>query len=155
MASKPGTVKEFLNTLPADRRTDIEAVRKVILENLPPGYEESAGSGMLLYSVPLSACPDTYNGQPLSYAALSSRKGYMTLHLMPLYGNESAEQRLRRRFEERGKKLDMGKACVRFKAVDDLPLDVIGEVIASHPVDKWIGVYRASREPAERPKARK
>ena len=147
MASKPATVEEFMNSLPEDRRSSIERVRKVIVDNLPQGYQESMGMGMLMYSVPLSVCPDTYNGQPLCYAALSSHKSYMSVHLMQLYGDKKAEERFRSEFKARGKKLDMGKACVHFKAADDLPLDVIGDVIASISVEKWISVYRASRKP--------
>lgn len=148
MATKPATVDEFMDSIPADRRSAMERVRKVILDNLPKGYQESLGMGMLMYSVPLSVLPDTYNGHPLCYAALSSHKSYMSVHLMPLYGDKNAEQRFRSQFKARGKKLDMGKACVHFKAADDLPLDVIGDVIASHPMEKWVSVYRASRTPA-------
>ena len=148
MPTKPATVQEFMKSLPDDRRSAIERVRKVILDNLPAGYQEGMGMGMLMYSVPLSVCPDTYNGQPLCYAALSSHKTSMSVHLMPLYGDKKAEKDFRSRFKERGKRLDMGKSCVRFKDADDLPLDVIGKVIASYPVEKWVSVYRASRTPA-------
>ncbi|HEY7496941.1 MAG TPA: DUF1801 domain-containing protein [Vicinamibacterales bacterium] len=148
MPTRPTTVQEFMNSLSDDRRSAIETVRKVIVDNLPRGYEESMGMGMLMYSVPLSVCPDTYNGHPLCYAALSSHKSYMSIHLMPLYADKKAEQRFRSQFKASGKKLDMGKACVHFKAADDLPLDVIGGVIASIPMDKWVSVYRSSRKPA-------
>jgi hypothetical protein len=148
MANTPATVQEFMDSLPEDRRSSIETVRKVIVDNLPKGYEETMGMGMLVYAVPLSICPDTDNGQPLWYAALSSRKSYMSIHLMPLYADKKAEARFRSDFKARGKKLDMGKACVHFKAADDLPLDVIGGVIASIPVEKWVSVYRSSRKPA-------
>ena len=145
MPSKPTTVQEFMDSIPEDRRAAMEQVRKVIVDNLPKGYQEGMGLGMIMYSVPLSVLPDTYNGQPLCYAALSSHKSYMSVHLMALYGDKQAEQRFRSQFKERGKKLDMGKACVHFKAADDLPLDVIGEVIASHPLERWVSVYRSSR----------
>src|SRR5262245_26607928 len=147
MPGKPATVHEFMSSLSEDRRSSIEKVRRVILDNLPKGYEEGMGMGMLMYSVPLSVCPETYNGHPLLYAALSSRKSYMSVHLMPLYGDKKAEERFRFEFKERGKKLDMGKACVHFKVADDLPLDVIGGVIASYPMEKWVRVYQASRTP--------
>jgi hypothetical protein len=154
MTAKPGTVKDYLSSLPGDRRTAIEAVRRVILEHLPEGYEEATGAGMLTYQVPLAVLPDTYNGQPLWYVALGSTKGYMTVHLMPLYSDAAAQKAFRARFEASGKKLDMGKACVRFKSIDDLALDAIGDVVASFPVDAWVSVYRQSRTKAPSKKAR-
>ena len=89
--------------------------------------------------------PDTYNGHPLWYAALASQKNYYTLHLMSVYGSADRTGRLQKEFAKRGKRLDMGKACVRFKSLDDLPLDVIGDVIAATPLDDFVAAYHASR----------
>jgi hypothetical protein len=139
------TPSEYLKSLPADRRKAITEVRKVILEHLPAGYEEQISAGMLAYVVPFSRLADTYNGHPLWYVALASQKNYMALHLMSLYGDASTEQWFRAQFKARGKKLEMGKACVRFTSLDDLPLDVIGETIAKVPIDTWIKVYQQSR----------
>jgi hypothetical protein len=136
---------QFVRSLPQDRRAAIETVRKVILDNLPQGYEESFIAGMLMYSVPLKRLPDTYNGHPLCYAALASQKNYMSVYLMSAYGDKGTDQWLRTEFKRRGKKLDMGKSCIRFKSVDDLPLDVIGEAIAKVPIDAWIKMYQQSR----------
>jgi hypothetical protein len=136
---------DYVKSLPPDRRAAIETVRKVILDNLPQGYEEYFLAGMLMYSVPLKRLPDTYNGHPLAYAALASQKNYMSVYLMSAYGDKKTDQWLRAEFQRRGKRLDMGKSCIRFKSVDDLPLDVIGEAIAKTPVDAWIRVYRQSR----------
>jgi hypothetical protein len=138
-------VKDYLNSLPADRRTQIEKVRNVILENLPKGYQESVSWGMLSYEVPLSTYPDTYNGRPLSYAALASQKNYMSVYLTNISGDDAAETWFRSRYEASGKKLDMGKSCVRFKNVDDLPLEVIGEAIARTPVDEFVRVAEKAR----------
>jgi Domain of unknown function (DU1801) len=140
------TPQQYLASLPDERRTAIEAVREVILDNLPKGYEESIGMGMLMYSVPLSRCPDTYNGHPLLYVALASQKNYMSLYLMSVYGHKPTEQWFREQFKARGKKLDMGKSCVHFKTIDDLPLDVIGETVAKVPVDTWVSLYQQSRK---------
>ncbi|HET7218164.1 MAG TPA: DUF1801 domain-containing protein [Vicinamibacterales bacterium] len=148
MASKPTTVKEYLASLPNDRRAAMEQVRKVIVDNLPKGYEEGTALGMLMYSVPLSVLPNTYNGQPLCYAALASQKNYMSVHLMPLYGDKKTEAWFRSEFKARGKKLDMGKSCVRFKNVDDLPLDLIGDVIRKFPMAQWVSLYEQSRASA-------
>jgi Domain of unknown function (DU1801) len=140
------TAAEYLASLPPDRRKSIAAVRKVILGNLPKGYEESIGIGMLMYCVPLSRCPDTYNGHPLCYVALASQKNYMSLYLMSVYGHKPTEQWFREQFKARGKKLDMGKSCVHFKTLDDLPLDVIAETVARVPVDTWVSLYQQSRK---------
>jgi hypothetical protein len=152
MPAKATTVQEYLESLPTDRRAAIADVRRVILERLPPGYEEASAAGMLTYQVPLSVLPDTYNGHPLWYIALASQKNYMTVHLMPLYADAKAEQAFRAQVKARGKKLDMGKACVRFKSVDDLALDAIGDVVAKYSVETWVSVYRQSRKTAPAPK---
>ena len=101
-----------------------------------------------MYGVPLKRFPDTYNGHPLCYAALASQKNYMSVYLMNVYGHKETEEWFRAAFKTRGKKLDMGKSCVRFKALDDLPLDVIGEAVAKVPMEKWITLYEQSRKPS-------
>src|SRR5438477_405439 len=121
------TADEYVESLPPDRRAMISAVRKVVKKNLPKGYAEGVHYGMIYYHIPLSRFPETYNGQPLCYAGLASQKNYCTLHLMGAYGDTASLGRLRNGFAQAGKKLDMGKACVRFKRVDDLALDAIGE----------------------------
>jgi Domain of unknown function (DU1801) len=146
MKSNATTVKGYLESLPAERREAIETVRRVILDNLPKGYEESMSLGMLAYSVPLSRLPDTYNGQPLWYAALASQKNYMAVYLMTVYGDKKMEQWFRSRYKACGKKLDMGRSCIRFRKVDDLPLDLIGEAIAKVPLDAWVERYKQSRQ---------
>lgn len=145
MQSTAPTVEEYLESLPADRREAIEAVRAVICENLPEGYEEGMQYGMIGYYIPLSRYPNTYNGQALGYVALASQKNYMSLYLMGVYGNEERERSFREGFASRGKKLNMGKSCVRFKKLDDLPLDVIGETIAQISVEDYLRWYEASR----------
>ena len=155
-AKSTASVKAYLATLPAERRAAIERVRKVIVDNLPPGYQEGTALGMLMYSVPLSVLPNTYNGQPLCYTALASQKNYMSIHLMPLYGDRETEAWFRGAFKARGKKLDMGKSCVRFKSVDDLPLDLIADVVRKYPMAQWVRLYeqsRASARPARKASA--
>jgi len=146
MKSKTKTVREYLEALPEERRAAINAVRKVILNNLPSGYEEAMSAGCIAYQVPLAVLPKTYNGHPLWYAALASEKSYMSLHLMTVYGHKPTENWLREQFKASGKKLDMGKACIRFRKLEDLPLDVIGEVIARVPLEKYVQIYQASRK---------
>jgi len=144
-ARVPTTVKAFLAHLPPERRGDVERVRDVIREHLPRGYEEAVVRKMLVYQVPLERYPDTYNGHPLWYVALASEKSYLSLHLMSVYADAAQASRLRDGFKAAGKKLDMGKACVRFRAADDLALDVIGEIVAALPVDRWVAIAQAAR----------
>ena len=135
-------VSTFLANLPADRRREVERVREVVLRHLPAGYEEAISKNMLVYQVPLERYSDTYNGQPLWYVALASGKSYLSLHLMPVYGDSGLARRLADGFQAAGKKLDMGKACIHFKTADDLALDVVGQIVAAVPADRWVKIAR-------------
>lgn len=139
------TPEEYLAGLPDDKRPAIAGVRDVILRNLPKGYRETVGYGMLTYCVPLARYPDTYNGQPLCYAALAAHKSYCALYLMSAYGDPDEARWLAREFEKAGKKLDMGKSCLRFRSPDDLPLDAIGSIIARTSPEDFVRRYEASR----------
>ncbi len=143
--SEATTVEEYLDELADDRRATLEAVRDVVRANLPDGYEETVQFGMISYVVPLERYPKTYNRQALQYAALASQKNYVSLYLMNVYGNEETESWFVNSYRASGKRLDMGKACVRFKRIDDLPLDLIGETIARTPVDDFIALYEKAR----------
>ena len=141
--SKATTVSQYLAELPADRRTLIAAVRKIIKANLPAGYQESVVPGVLCYSVPLSVLPDTYNGHPLWYVALAAQKNHCSLYLMSVYGDSAKATAFKTAFAKAGKKLDMGKACIRFRTLDDLPLDVIAQTIAATPMASYVTMYQA------------
>ena len=143
--SKATTVEEYLDELADDRRETVEAVRDVVNANLPDGYEETVQFGMISYIVPLERYPKTYNRQALQYAGLASQKNYVSLYLMNVYGDQETERWFLDRYKASGKRLDMGKSCVRFKSVDDLPLDLVGEAIARTPVDAYIAVYETAR----------
>lgn len=145
MRSTASTPEEYLAELPADRSASLSTVRAVIRKHLPKGYEEAVNWGMITYQVPVQRLPATYNKQPLCYVSLAAQKNYNALYLMSVYGDEAHAAKLRAAFEKSGKKLDMGKSCVRFRSADDLPLDTIGEIVASVPVEKWIEIYQASR----------
>ena len=145
MQSDAASVRAYLAELPEDRREIVEAVRAVILEHLPSGFEEGMQYGMIGYYVPLERYPVTYNGQPLGVAALASQKRHLSLYLMGIYGDDGESSWFRERWAETGKKLDMGKSCVRFRRLDDLALDVVGEAIARTSVDDFIAVYERSR----------
>lgn len=143
MKSDASTAREYLDELPDDRRAVVSAVRDVVVRNLPEGYTESVGYGMLCYGIPLERYPDTYNKQPLSYVALAAQKNYYALYLT--CADAAQTEWLRDEFAKAGKRLDMGKSCVRFKKLEDLPLDVIGRAVASTPPDDFIAQYEASR----------
>ncbi len=160
MQSKAATVDAYLAELPADRREAILTVRDCVLKNLDSKYEEGMSYGMIGYYVPHSVYPAGYHcdpRQPLPFANLASQKNYMSLYLMSIYDEASAES-FRAAWAKTGKKLDMGKCCIRFKRLEDLALDVIGAAIKSMPVDKFVRQYEAllgeSRD-ATRPAAKK
>jgi hypothetical protein len=164
MPSKAATVDQFLAELPPDRREAIQAVRETILANLDSDYREGIAYGMIGYVVPHEVFPAGYHckpEQPLPLACLASQKGYMTLHMMSLYigGDGREEPELARWFRQAwaktGKKLDMGKACIRFKKVDDLALDVIGEAFRRMPAKKYVEVYTSVLDSRDRKGAAK
>ena len=145
MQSEANTVEEYLAELPDERREMVETVRQVILENLPDGYEEAMNWGMITYQVPLETYPDTYNGKPLMYAALASQKNHVSLYLTGIYMDEEARETFKAAYKATGKRYDAGKSCVRFKKVDDLPLSLIGETIASLEVDEFVARMKQIR----------
>lgn len=148
MRSKATTVDEYLAELPAERRHAIETVRETMLANLPEGYRESMSWGMISYEVPLDVKPDTYNGQPLMYAALASQKSYMSVYLSAIYSDPASRDRFEKAYRATGKRYDVGKSCVRFRKLEDLALDVIADAVAAVPVDRFIGMYERGRRQA-------
>jgi hypothetical protein len=154
MQSEAVTVEAYLRSLPDDRRLAIGAVRDVILKNLDSSYEEGMQYGMIGYYVPHRVYPRGYRcdpKQPLPFASLASQKNYMSLYLMSVYcgcvddspANEHARW-FREAWARTGKKLDMGKACIRFKKVESLALDVIGEAVKRVPASRYIEFCEAS-----------
>ncbi len=146
MQSKAKTVDEYIAQLPQNRRGAIQKVRTTILKNLPKGYQEGMQFGMIGYYIPLSRYPETYNGQALGVAGLANQKNYMAVYLMAVYGNSKIEKWFTDEYARSGKKLDMGKCCVRFKTLDDLPLDLIGKVVSKVTPEEYIKLYEASRK---------
>ena len=142
MVSSPATtVSQYIASLPPDRKKAIETVRRTVKKNLPKGYVETIQYGMISYVVPLSRFPDTYNGQPLAVASLASQKTYMSIYLMGVYGDDGTREKFEKAYKKSGKKLDMGKSCLRFRSADDLALDVIGDVIRSVSVETFLEQY--------------
>ena len=145
-SSKATTVDAYLEELPPERRAIVASVRDLVHRNLPEGYRETMNWGMISYELPLERYPNTYNKQPLGYAALAAQKNSYTLYLSFIYQNDKQKKWLEREFKKAGKKLDMGKSCLHFKRLEDLPLDVIAQAIASTPPDEFIEQYEASRK---------
>jgi hypothetical protein len=154
VSSKAATVQEYLDELPDERRAVVSTVRKTIRKNLPSGYHEGMLWGMITYTVPLERFPDTYNGQPLCYVALAAQKSHFAVYMNGAYQSQSARERLEEGFRKAGKKLDMGSSCVRFKKLEDLPLDVIGDAVAKVPVEKFLAGYQEAK-PATKTGAKK
>jgi hypothetical protein len=156
MQSKATTVAQYLAELPEDRRKAIEAVRQVVLKNLDKDYEEGIQYGMIGYFVPHRVYPAGYHcdpKQPLPFAALASQKNHMSLYLMCVYGQSGHASWFQQEWAKTGKKLDMGKSCVRFKKIDDLALDVIGEAIRRVPAKKYIEICESSLARADEQKS--
>lgn len=139
--SKAKSVDEYLSELPQDRRVAINEIIQVIRSNLPKGYDENMNWGMVCYEIPLADYPDTYNKQPLMYAAVASQKNYMSVYLTNVYIDNDLTQNFLDDYAKSGKKLDMGKSCIRFKKLEDLPLEVIGKYIAATPPAKYTKLF--------------
>ena len=140
--SSAPTAAEYLAELPADRREALEAVRQVILTHLPDGLVETMAWGMICYVVPRDTFGDTYNGQPLVHTALANQKQYMSLYLHSIYGDEAMRERFEAAYLATGKRYDVGKSCVRFRRLEDLPLDVVGETIESASAEDLIAQHQ-------------
>jgi len=139
------TMHDYLESLPEDRIEVIAEVRYLINRKLPRGYRETIVNGTIVWYVPLEACP-TGNGQPLTYAALANEKKYMALYLMTVYSDPRAEKAFRAAFAKAGKRLDMGKSCVRFRRLADLHMPAIGRAIEACSMEEFIRRARAVRE---------
>ena len=138
MKSTATTIVEYLDEMPEDRREAITKVRDTILKNLPKGFEEALNWGMITYQVPLEVYPETYNKKPLMYAALANQKNHMAVYLTGIYMDENLNQDFEAKYRETGKRYDVGKSCVRFRKLEDLPLELIGESIRAIPLEEFI-----------------
>lgn len=144
------TVSAYLDELPTERRAGIEVVREAILTNLPAGYEEVMQWGMISYVIPLSRYADTYNKLPLALASLANQKNYMAVYLNNVYGDSGVESWFMESYRATGKRLDMGKSCVRFRMIEDLPVELIGQAVAQTSVEALIATYVEARQAAAR-----
>jgi uncharacterized protein YdhG (YjbR/CyaY superfamily) len=147
MKSDATSVEAYLAELPEERRDAISAVREVILAHLPEGYREGMNWGMIAYEVPLDVYPETYNGQPLMYAALASQKNHMAVYLTGIYMNDADREEFEEAYRSTGKRFDVGKSGVRFRRLDDLPLDLIGDWIGRLPMTEFVERVEAVHSP--------
>lgn len=138
VSSEATSVAQYLAELPEGRREGIEQVYQVIRDNIPEGYEETMNWGMISWQVPLSLEPKTYNGEPLFFCALANQKRHMAIYMMSIYCDQTKLARILAGYEEIGRKPDMGKSCIRFTKVENLPLEIIGELIAESSIEDFI-----------------
>lgn len=141
--SAAATVEEYLAELPEERRAVVSAARDLVRRHLPDGFEERMNWGMICWELPLAVHPDTYNRQPLAVAALAAQKRYCALYLT--VAGAEGEARLREAFAAAGKKLDLGKSCLRFRRFEDLVPEAVGEVLAAIGPRELVARYEASR----------
>lgn len=144
--SKTQTVEDYLKALPEYRREIISEMRDLILDHIPDGYRETISWGMINYEIPLEKYPDTYNDQPLSYIGLAAQENHNALYLMSVYQDEELSDWMKEQFEQAGKRLDMGRSCIRFQTINDLPLDAITDIIGHQTPDEFIEAYEESRK---------
>ncbi|HEX4976875.1 MAG TPA: DUF1801 domain-containing protein [Nocardioides sp.] len=145
MHSDAPTVEDYLAALPAGRREALTAIRDTVNANLDDGFAEGMEYGMVTWGVPLERYPTTYNGKPLGVVSLASQKNHMALYLMCLYADDGLEEWFRQQYAARGMKLDLGKSCVRFRSLDEVPLDVLAALLRRVTPEQHIARYEESR----------
>lgn len=149
MQSKATTVREYLASLPSDRRAAIERIREVMLANVGPDVDEGMTYGMIGYYIPHRVYPAGYHCKPetpVPYAGIASQKQYISIYLMPFYRSDDVTW-LQQEWKRAGKKLDMGKCCIRIKQIEDLPLDVLAAAVRRVPGLAFLAHYQASLDP--------
>ncbi len=147
MQSNAQTPDQYIEELPEDRKIAISSLRKVILENLPEGFQETMSYGMIGYVVPHSLYPSGYHctpNLPLPFLNIASQKNFIAVYHMLVYSDPNINQWFVNEFPKHSKaKLDMGKSCIRFKKLDQIPFDLIGELASKVTVNEWINIYEA------------
>ncbi len=147
MKSHATTIEEYLASLPEERRIAIQAVRKVIKKNIDKDFKEGIQSGVLAYVLPHSKYPHGYHcdpKQPLPFAGIASQKNHIGLYLFCVYMNPGEVTRFRKEWLAAGKKLNMGKSCVRVKRLDDIALDALAGTFKRVTAKKFVATYEAS-----------
>jgi uncharacterized protein YdhG (YjbR/CyaY superfamily) len=145
MQYKANSPEEYIKQLPAERQIVIQKIRERILNNLPEGFEETMSYGMLGYVVPHTLYLDGYHCTPelpLPFLNIASQKNFIAVYHMGIYAKKELYEWFTKEFPKHAKrKLDMGKSCIRFKYMDDIPYELIGELVKKMTVDEWITIY--------------
>lgn len=148
MTSDAKTPNDYIASLPEDRKAHVEKLRNVILKNLPKGFQEGMGYGMMGYSVPHSIYPKGYHCKPtdpLPFMGMASQKNSINFYHMGIYANKELHDWFVGEYPKHSsRKLDMGKSCIRFKKFDDIPYDLIGELVTKVSVEDWIATYESA-----------
>jgi uncharacterized protein YdhG (YjbR/CyaY superfamily) len=148
MQSSALTPNQYIAELPEDRKAIIEKLRKVVIDNIPSGFVEEMGYGILGYVVPHSLYPKGYHcnpKDPLPFFGMASQKNTVNIYHMGVYADPKLHDWFVAEYPKYCKsKLDMGKSCIRFKKLDEIPYDLIGELVAKMTVEQWIELYEAS-----------
>jgi hypothetical protein len=145
MHSDAATVDEYLASLPDDRSAQLEPVYRTVRDAMPAGFDETMAWGMITWSVPLARFPDTYNGEPLGYVSLAAQKRHNSLYLMGLYADSAEAETFRASWTADGTRLDMGKSCVRFRALDTERLRLVAATVAATTPDDLVERHERSR----------
>jgi uncharacterized protein YdhG (YjbR/CyaY superfamily) len=158
MTSTATTPQEYIDSLPAERKAAMEQLRQVIAENLPDGFSEEMGYGMMGYAVPHSLYPAGYHcdpKQPLPFVGIASQKNFIALYHMGIYAMPQLLQWFQEEFPKHSKsKLDMGKSCIRFKKPEQIPFALIGQLMQKVTPEEWIAVYETTFRNAGKQKAK-
>ena len=144
MGDAPSTPDEYLDNLPEDRREAMREVRAAMNQGMPKGYQEHIQYGMIGWSVPHRLYPDGYHcdpKQPVPFASIASQKNHMAIYLTYIYNDDDERAWFEREWAKTGRKLDMGKSCIRFRKIEDVPLELITEAVSRVPVDKFLARY--------------
>ena len=148
MQSTATTPQEYIESLPDERKEVMENLRNVILKNLPKGFEECMNYGMLGYVVPHSKYPDGYHcdtTKPLPFMNLASQKNSINFYQMGIYSDTKLLEWFKNEYPKHAtNKLDMGKSCIRFKNINKIPVDLLGELVSKMTADQWIERYEAT-----------
>lgn len=155
VASTAKTPQEYIDSLPEDRRDTIKKLRTLIRKHLPKGYKEQMRWGFICYEVPLSACPDTYNGEPLMYAAIAAQKRHYGIYMCGIYVIPRVFKKLTNEWKKRSTRLDIGKSCIRIQSWEKSEPDLIADAIASVSMEEFIAATNAATSTRKKNTAKK
>lgn len=145
VSSKATSIEGYLAELPPSRRDDVARLLEIVRANIQPGHVEAIEWGMICFQVPMSVSGPTYNKLPLANVAIAAQKNYLSIYLLGIYASEELTQQFESRWVTSGKKLDMGKACVRFKSLKDADLETLAWATGLLDPVEFTEMYLAAR----------